>query len=41
MTADITQKNHTVANADVGLQSHQCLSGLNSSIIHMIDIDTN
>lgn len=39
MTADKTQKNHTEASADVGLQSPHRLSGFNSTIIHTIDTD--
>lgn len=39
MTADITQNNHTEASADIGLQSPHCLSGINSTIIHLIETD--
>lgn len=37
--ADITQNNHTGANADVAPESTWCLSGLNCTILQMIYTD--
>lgn len=39
MTADKTKSDHTESSADTGLQSLHCLSGINSTIVHLIETD--